>query len=348
MASYCSVVVPIYNEVEVLPTLYQRLTKTMEGVGEPYEIIFINDGSTDETGNLLLELRAQDTRVKLVSFSRNFGHQMAITAGLDYSSGNAVIVMDGDLQDPPEVIPQLIAQWRAGNDIVFAVRSARMGESAFKRVTASLFYRTLQWLTTTQIPVDAGDFRLMSRAAVEALKPIRERNRFVRGLVGWIGFRRTSITYVRDSRYAGATKYPLGRMIRFALNGVFSFSFLPLQLATYLGFAVSLISFAYLLYAVWLKLFTSQVVMGWASVIVAVLFMGGVQLISLGIIGEYIGRIYEEVKQRPLYLVDSAVGFDRGTEQGNGMQPLIADEASTSAAPSTAVRRVESRVQSRS
>ena len=320
MASYCSVVVPIYNEVEILPTLYQRLTKTMEGTGEPYEIIFINDGSTDNSGKLLLELQAQDTRVKLVSFSRNFGHQMAITAGLDYSSGNPVIVMDGDLQDPPEVIPQLIAQWRAGNDIVFAVRSARKGESAFKRITASLFYRTLQRLTTTQIPVDAGDFRLMSRAAVEALKPIRERNRFVRGLVGWIGFRHTSISYARDTRYAGVTKYPLTKMIRFALNGVFSFSFLPLQMATYFGLAASIASFAYLVYAVWLKLFTARVVQGWTSVIVAVLFMGGVQLVSLGIIGEYIGRIYEEVKQRPLYLVDTVSGFDNVSPKTDNVQ----------------------------
>ena len=184
MPFYYSVVIPIYNEAEVLPTLYQRLTKTMEEVGEPYEIIFVNDGSTDASPTILSTLRAQDTRVKLVSFSRNFGHQMAITAGLDYSSGDAVIVMDGDLQDPPEVIPQLIAQWQAGNDIVFAVRASRNGESLFKRITASLFYRTLRRLTTTDIPADAGDFRLMSRRAVEALKPIRERNRFVRGLVG--------------------------------------------------------------------------------------------------------------------------------------------------------------------
>ena len=344
MASCYSVVVPIYNEAEVLPTLYQRLTTTMEGVGQPYEIIFINDGSTDETGKLLLDLRAQDSRVKLVSFSRNFGHQMAITAGLDYSSGDPVIVMDGDLQDPPEVIPQLIAQWRAGNEIVFAVRCARKGEGAFKRITASLFYRTLRRLTTTQIPVDAGDFRLMSRVAVEALKPMRERNRFVRGLVGWIGFRHASITYVRDSRYAGVTKYPLARMIRFALNGVFSFSFLPLQLATYLGFAVSLISFSYLLYAVWLKLSTTEAVLGWASVIVAVLFMGGVQLISLGIIGEYIGRIYEEVKQRPLYLVDTVAGFDKPSEQGNGVQPPIAAEAALSAGERLTVGRAEAQL----
>jgi dolichol-phosphate mannosyltransferase len=320
MTSYYSVVVPIHNEAEVLPMLYQRLTKVMEELGEPYEIIFVDDGSTDESPKLLVELRAQDARVKVVSFSRNFGHQIAITAGLDYSSGDSVIVMDGDLQDPPEVIPQLIAQRQAGNDIVFAVRASRDSESFFKRLTASLFYRILRRLTTTEIPVDAGDFRLMSRVAVEALKPIRERNRFVRGLVGWIGFRHTSIKYRRDSRYAGVTKYPLTKMVRFALNGIFSFSFLPLQVATYVGFGVSLISFIYLVYAVWLKLFTDTVVQGWASVIVAVLFMGGVQLVSLGVIGEYIGRIYEEVKQRPLYLVDTLAGFEKASEKSTRAQ----------------------------
>lgn len=320
MSTYRSVVIPIYNEAEVLPALYQRLTRVLEEVAGPYEIIFVDDGSTDASSNLLSALRAQDARVKVVSFSRNFGHQIAITAGLDYSSGDPVIVMDGDLQDPPEVIPRLIAEWQAGNEIVFAVREGRNGESLFKRITAALFYRLLRRLTTTEVPVDAGDFRLMSRLAVEALKPIRERNRFVRGLVGWIGFRHTSIKYVRDSRYAGATKYPLTKMVRFALNGIFSFSFLPLQVATYLGFGVSLVSFAYLVYAVWLKLFTTRVVQGWASVIVAVLFMGGVQLISLGVIGEYIGRIYEEVKQRPLYLIHALAGFEKASEAGNGAQ----------------------------
>src|SRR5215216_5362513 len=186
--TYYSVVIPIYNEAQVLLALYQRLTSVLQGLGEPYEIIFVNDGSTDDSPSLLARLRSQDPRVKVVTFSRNFGHQIAITAGLDYSSGDPVIVMDGDLQDPPEVIPQLIAQWQAGNDVVFAVRASRDGEGLFKRMTASLFYRILRRLTTTQIPVDAGDFRLIGRVAVEALKPIRERNRFVRGLVGWIGF----------------------------------------------------------------------------------------------------------------------------------------------------------------
>ena len=309
-----SVVIPVYNEVEVLPTLYRRLTQVMEGLGEPYEIIFVNDGSIDTSPKLLRELRAQDARVKVVSLSRNFGHQIAITAGLDYSSGEAVVVMDADLQDPPEVIPRLIAQWRAGHDIVFAVRESRRGESVLKRSTAALFYRLLRHLTATAIPLDAGDFRLMSRRAVEALKPIRERNRYVRGLVGWIGFHHTSIPFIRDVRHAGETKYPLRKMARFALNGIISFSFVPLQLASYFGFAVSLVSFIYIVYALGLKLFTDRVVLGWASVIVAVLFIGGVQLISLGIMGEYIGRIYEEVKHRPLYLIDELAGFEKSLD----------------------------------
>jgi polyisoprenyl-phosphate glycosyltransferase len=305
-----SVVIPVYNEAEVLPTLYGRLTRVMEGLGATYEIIFVDDGSTDVSAKLVEDLRAQDARVKLVSLSRNFGHQVAITAGLDYSSGEAVVVMDADLQDPPEMIPQLIAQWRVGYDVVFAVRASRSGDGVFKRSTASLFYRLLRYLTATEIPANAGDFRLMSWRAVETLRRIRERNRFVRGLVGWIGFRHTSVTFARDARHAGETKYPLRKMARFALNGIIAFSFVPLQLATYLGFTVSLISFVYILYAVGLRLFTDQTVHGWASVMVAVLFMGGVQLISLGIIGEYIGRIFEEVKQRPLYVIDKLAGLE--------------------------------------
>jgi glycosyltransferase involved in cell wall biosynthesis len=305
-----SVVIPVFNEAEVLPALYSRLTTVMAALGQPYEIVFVNDGSSDGSLTFVSQLRAHDSRVRIVSLSRNFGHQVAITAGLDYSSGAAVIVMDADLQDPPETIPALIAQWHAGYDVVFAVRGRRQGESLFKRTTAALFYRLLQRLTSTQIPLDAGDFRLMSRRAVDALKPIRERHRFVRGLVGWIGFKHTRVQYVRDARYAGETKYPVRKMVGFAMNGIASFSFMPLQLATYLGFVVSFCSFGYIVYAIELKLFTDRAVQGWASLMVAMLFLGGVQLISLGIIGEYIGRIYDEVKQRPLYVVDVLDGFD--------------------------------------
>jgi polyisoprenyl-phosphate glycosyltransferase len=305
-----SIVIPVYNEAEVLPSLYNRLTRVMEGLVEPYEIIFINDGSRDDSTMLLRDFQDRDARVKFLSFSRNFGHQIAITAGLDYSSGQAAVVMDADLQDPPEVIPRLIEQWRKGYDIVFAVRAKRQGEGFFKRATAALFYRLFRRMAATEIPLDAGDFRLMSRRAVEALQSIRERNRFIRGLAGWIGFQQTAVTYVRDVRQAGETKYPLKKMLRFALNGLLSFSVVPLQLASYLGFLISSIGFFYIVYAIGLKLFTDRVVLGWTSVMVAVLFLGGVQLISLGIIGEYIGRIYDEVKQRPLYVVDEAKGFE--------------------------------------
>jgi polyisoprenyl-phosphate glycosyltransferase len=305
-----SVIIPVYDEAAVVPILYRRLTRVMEGLGESYEIIFVDDGSRDDSPALLRELWGRDKRVRFLSLSRNFGQQIAITAGLDHSSGQAVIVMDADLQDPPEVIPQLIEQWRKGFDLVFAVREQRRGDDLFKRTTAALFYRLFRHLSATDIPMDAGDFRLMSRRAVEALKGIRERNRFIRGLAGWIGFPQISVPFVREVRHAGKTKYPLKKMVRFACNGIISFSLVPLQLAGYLGFVVSATSFVYMAYAVWLKLFTDRVVLGWTSVMVAVLFLGGVQLISLGIIGEYLGRIYEEVKQRPLYIIGEAKGFE--------------------------------------
>jgi polyisoprenyl-phosphate glycosyltransferase len=311
MMTLYSIVIPVYNEAEVLPTLYRRLTQVMESLGELYEVIFVNDGSRDISPILIRELRAKDERVKLISFSRNFGHQTAITAGLDHCVGQAVVVMDADLQDPPEVVPRMIEKWREGYEVVFAVRERRSGEGLFKRMTAAVFYRLLRQLTATEIPLDAGDFRLMSRRAVEALKVVRERNRFMRGLAAWVGFRQTSIAFVRDVRYAGETKYPLTKMMRFALNGLTSFSTVPLQLSIYLGFAISLISLIYMVYAIGYKVFTDRSVPGWTSVIVAVLFLGGVQLISLGIIGEYIGRIYDEVKQRPLYLIDESVGFEK-------------------------------------
>jgi glycosyltransferase involved in cell wall biosynthesis len=311
-----SIVIPIYNEAEVLPTLYKRLTDVMNGLGQPYEILFVNDGSHDASLLLLKDLHAKDERVKFLSLSRNFGQQLAITAGLDHAAGQAVVIMDADLQDPPEVIPRLIEQWRQGYDIVFAVREKRCGEWLFKRITAALFYRLLRHITATEIPLDAGDFRLMSRRAVEALNSIRERNRFIRGLAGWIGMRQTAVSFVRDIRHAGETKFRLKKMLRFALTGIISFSLVPLQLASYLGFLVSSVSFFYMVYAIGLKLFTERVVQGWTAVMVAVLFVGGVQLLSLGIIGEYIGRIYEEVKQRPLYIVDEVGGFERETPGG--------------------------------
>jgi polyisoprenyl-phosphate glycosyltransferase len=311
MAPEFSIVIPVYNEAEVLLLLYERLTEVMVRLGVPYEVIFVNDGSTDASLMLLREMRAQDDHVKFVSLSRNFGHQAALTAGLDHSSGNAVVVMDADLQDPPEVIPELIAKWREGFEVVVAVRESRTGETAFKRGTALLFYRLLQKLTSTEVYLDAADFRLVSRKAVNALNTLRERHRFMRGLASWVGFRQTCVTFTRDVRQAGETKYPLRKMLRLALDGITSFSFVPLQLATYLGFGVSFISLVYVVYAIGLKLFTDELVPGWALVIVAILFVGGVQLITVGIIGEYVGRIYEEVKQRPVYVVDETAGIEQ-------------------------------------
>lgn len=304
-----SVVLPIFNEEATLPELYRRLTQEMAGMRESYEIVFINDGSRDQSYTLLCGLAEQDRHVRIINFSRNFGHQIAITAGLDYSRGQAVIMMDADLQDPPEVIPTLIEKWREGYDIVYAVRAERTGEGIIKRGTAALFYRLLRALAKIEIPPDAGDFRLMSRRAVDALQSLRERHRFVRGLSSWIGFRQTAVPFVREARYAGETKYPLAKMVKLAFDGIAAFSFFPLRLATYIGFSAALVSFCYMVYAIGQKLLTDAPVLGWASLIVAVLFVGGVQLMTLGILGEYVGRIYEEVKQRPLYVVADTIGF---------------------------------------
>jgi dolichol-phosphate mannosyltransferase len=309
-----SVVLPIFNEEETIPELYRRLTDVLESEGEPYEIVFVNDGSVDRSYRLLCDVARRDGRVKIVNFARNFGHQIAITAGLDHSRGQAVVVMDADLQDPPEALPALITKWREGYDVVYAVRVERQGEGRVKRGTAALFYRLLRSLTKMDIPADTGDFRLMSRRAVDALGGLRERHRFVRGLSIWIGFRQTAVPFVREARYAGETKDPLRKMVKFAFDGITSFSFAPLQLATYMGFGAAAVSFCYILYAIVLKALTDRSVAGWTSLIVSVLFIGGVQLITLGIIGEYIGRIYDEVKQRPLYIVADAIGLDAETE----------------------------------
>ncbi len=315
MAPVISVVLPVFNEARILPTLYTRLSGVLQALGEPYEILFVNDGSRDGSLDALKNLNATDPAIKVVSLSRNFGHQTAITCGLDHASGDAVILMDADLQDPPEVIPQLIEKWRDGYDVVYAVREKRQGEGLFKRGSAALFYRLLRRLTQVEIPLDTGDFRLLSRRAATALQSTRERSRFVRGLVSWIGYRQTGVTFTREERSVGETKYPLRKMLKFALDGITAFSFVPLQAAMYLGLGISFLSFLYIAYAIYLKLLTEQTVPGWTSLMVAVLFLGGVQLIALGIIGEYIGRVYEEVKQRPLYLVDERIGFELASIQ---------------------------------
>jgi polyisoprenyl-phosphate glycosyltransferase len=308
-----SVVVPVYNEEGNVEELARRVARIMTSLdGRPaYELIFVNDGSKDGTLSALRHAAREIREIVIVNLSRNFGHQLAATAGLEAARGDAVILMDGDLQDPPELIVDFLAKWREGYDVVYAVRRSRKGESWFKRTTAGLFYRGVRRLTKVDIPLDAGDFRLMSRRVVDALGSSRERHRFLRGLVSWVGFNQTGVEYDRDARFSGKTKYPLSKMVRFAIDGVTSFSDVPLRMASLLGFVTSIIAFAVGIYEVLLRLFTGYNLPGYTSTIFAILFLGGVQLIGIGILGEYIGRIYDEIKGRPLYLV---AGVERAGE----------------------------------
>ena len=299
-----SVVVPVYDEEASLQALHERVSAVLERAGEPFELVLVDDGSRDGSWKKMRELAAADPRVVLVRLSRNFGHQIAVTAGVDAARGEAVVLMDADLQDPPEVIPQMVARWRQGYDVVYGRRTRRHGEGLLKRASAALFYRFIRRLTAVDIPADTGDFRLMSRQVVDVLRSLRERNRFVRGLVAWIGYRQVAVDYERAERAAGVTKYPIGKMMRFAADAVVSFSHAPLRLATGMGLAASTLAFCYAVYAVLAAVFRWDVVHGWASLMVAVLFLGGVQLLCVGIIGEYVGRIHDEVKQRPLYVAD--------------------------------------------
>lgn len=304
-----SLVVPIWNEEAVIPELYRRVLGIMEAIGESWELVCVNDGSTDRSLELLVDLHARDPRVKVLDFSRNFGHQIAITAGADFAQGDAVIVMDADLQDPPEVVQRMVEQWRAGYEVVYARRISRQGETRFKLFTAGLFYRLLQRITDIHIPLDTGDFRLMDRRVVLAMRRLREQHRFMRGLSSWVGFRQIGIEYERAERYAGETKYPLSKMVKLATSAITGFSYVPLQLATYFGFAMALLSLLGIVVTIILRLSGSNFFLGQATTLVSVLFLGGVQLIFLGIIGEYLGRIYDEVKNRPLYIVSRAYGF---------------------------------------
>lgn len=301
-----SIVIPLFNEEGSVPELLRRIDgvmRTLDGL-DGYEIIAVNDGSSDGTLALLREQRTQYPELVILSLSRNFGHQVAATAGIDHAKGDAVVLMDGDLQDPPELIGEFIAKWREGYDVVYATRRGRKGESAFKLLTARTFYRVTKMLTKISIPVDTGDFRLMSRRVVDALGQTRERHRFLRGLVSWVGFRQVGIIYDRDPRYAGNTKYPFSKMLRFAIDGITSFSEAPLRFATYFGFTVSFFAFAYAAIVLAFKLLDLNNP-GYTSMMVAILFLGGVQLIGIGILGEYVGRIYDEIKARPLYLISS-------------------------------------------
>jgi dolichol-phosphate mannosyltransferase len=304
-----SLVIPVWNEEAVLPVLYVRVVEVMEGTGDSWEAIFVNDGSRDRTLPLLLDLHERDPRIKVLNFSRNFGHQVAITAGFDYADGDAVIVMDADMQDPPEVVLQLIEKWREGYDVVYAVRTKREGESWFKLWTASLFYRLIRSIADIDIPLDAGDFRLMDRRVVLAMRQLREKNRFMRGLSSWVGYKQIAVEYARAARYAGETKYPIRKMLKLAINAITSFSHVPLQLATYAGFILAGISLVGILVTIIMRLSGSSAFLGQATTLVSVLFLGGIQLIFLGIIGEYLGRIYDEVKNRPLYIVADDYGF---------------------------------------
>ena len=305
-----SVVAPVFNEEETLPYFYKRVVAVMEGLREPFELLLVNDGSRDRSFQIMKGFHERDPRVRVIDFSRNFGHQIAISAGLDYARGQAIIIVDSDLQDPPEVIPRLIERWKKGAEVVYAQRARRIGETRFKLVTASLFYRLMRRITSVDIPRDVGDFRLMDRRVVDALVSMREHHRFMRGLSAWVGFRQEAVLYDRHERFAGQTKYPLMKMIRFSLDAITSFSHLPLQLATTFGFILASISLIGIIVAVFLRLFIGAIV-GQASTLILVLFLGGVQLIFLGIIGEYLGRIYDEVRARPLYIVHHVLDAEK-------------------------------------
>lgn len=298
-----SVVAPVFNEIESLEAFYQRVCEVMRSSGESWELVLVDDGSHDGSTDLIRRLAAEDPHVRPVIFARNFGHQIAVTAGLDYSRGQAVAIIDADLQDPPEVILELLNKWREGYQVVYAVRAEREGETWFKKTTAALFYRIIYRITDVKIPLDTGDFRLLDRRVVNVMKQMRERHRFLRGMSAWVGFKQIGVPYRRAARFAGVTKYPFRKMLKLALNAITGFSYFPLQLATYLGFISAGLSILAIPVVVILRLAGNQAFFGQATTLIAVLFLGGVQLISLGILGEYVGRVYDEVKGRPLYIV---------------------------------------------
>ncbi len=301
-----SIIAPIFNEIDNLPELYRRVKEVMDSNGEPWEFILVDDGSSDGSTDKIRELAAKDKTIRPVIFARNFGHQVAITAGWDYARGNAIIIIDADLQDPPEVILDLAKKWKEGYEVVYAVRGEREGESIFKLWTASIFYRLIYRITDVKIPVDTGDFRLMDRKVVNVLKKMKERHRFPRGMSAWVGFKQIGVSYKRAARHAGVTKYPFRKMLKLAVNAITGFSYLPLQVATFFGFISAGIAILAIPIVVYMRIAGSQAFFGQATTLIAVLFLGGVQLISLGILGEYIGRLYDEAKGRPLYIVREA------------------------------------------
>jgi len=305
-----SIVMPCFNEEAVIEEAYRQLSGILPKLNMETEVIFVNDGSQDNTMFKLRNIEKQSENVKILSFSRNFGHQIAITAGMDYAKGDAIVVIDSDLQDPVDVIIEMVDEWEKGFEVVYGKRIERKGESLFKKVSAKVFYKILHNLTDETIPVDVGDFRLIDRKVADALKSMPERSRYVRGLVAWAGFKTTSVEFVREYRFAGETKYSLTKMVKLALDGIVSFSYKPLKIASLLGITISFISFLYILYIIQQKIFTNNSISGWTSLMVMFLFLSGIILSVLGIIGEYLARIYEEVKARPIYIIDDAIGID--------------------------------------
>jgi dolichol-phosphate mannosyltransferase len=305
-----SVIVPCFNEAEVIEHTHQRLSRTLEAMTLDYEIIYVDDGSRDTTPELLRDIQADSSRTKVIRLSRNFGHQIAVSAGIEYARGKAVVLIDADLQDPPEVIAQMMEKWREGYHVVYGQRTERSGETKFKLWTARTFYRLINRLSEVPIPLDTGDFRLMDRAVVDALLRMRERHRLLRAMTSWVGFKQTAVGYNRAERFAGSSKYPLRKMLALAIDGIVSFSAVPLKIVTSVGLAFSALSVLGIIYAVAQRLLTDNWVPGWTLIFIAVMLIGGLQFIFLGVIGEYIGRIYSEAKNRPLYLVMEELGFD--------------------------------------
>jgi dolichol-phosphate mannosyltransferase len=309
-----SVIIPVYNEQEVILESYKRLTSVMQGMAEPYELVFVNDGSRDATAFIIADFCKTDPCVRLLNFSRNFGHMPAISAGMAYARGKAIIVIDADLQDPPEVLPMMAAKWKEGYDVVYGKRNKRKGESLFKKLTAKLFYRFIRSMTHVDLPVDTGEFRLIDRKVCDAVNALPEKNRYMRGLVSWVGFKQVAVEYERQKRFAGETKYPLRKMMSFAIDAITAFSYKPLKLATSLGVFISLLGFIYMLVIFYQALFTDRVITGWASTMVVILMSQGIVLMILGMMGEYLGRIYEELKNRPSYIIKEIIGGNEADE----------------------------------
>ncbi|MDM5237015.1 glycosyltransferase [Bacillus cereus] len=311
MEKLISVVVPMYFEEEVAQECYTRLKSVMLQNNINYEFVFVNDGSTDRTMDILSEIAANDYRTKIVNFARNFGHQIAVTAGIAAAKGDAIVIIDADLQDPPEVIPELIAKWEEGYEVVYAKRKQRKGETWFKLLTAKYFYKFLNYMSDIDIPKDTGDFRIIDRKVADVFNQMTERNRFIRGMMSWVGFRQTYVEYERDERFAGETKYPLKKMIKFASDGIIAFSTKPLRIVMSLGLLSVLISIIVLLYTITVKIIGNDTQTGWASIMVAITFFSGIQLLGLGIVGQYIARIYDESKNRPIYIVKETINIEQ-------------------------------------